>query len=214
MPPARTLVLNCAGIGSRLGLGKTKVLMELHGKTLLERHLENFRDVSDLRIVVGYQSADVISAVCAIRNDVVFVYNHDYFETGAGYSFWLGARFGNEMIIQWDGDLIIHRDDARKCLEQDGMFAAYSDKRTEDGVFCSLNDHGNITAFSRSKGEYEWTGPCAMHFNMIEDTDSFIFQMLQKYAPYPGLYVRAMDIDTMSDYYEAEKLINSWENDY
>lgn len=214
MPPARTLVLNCAGIGSRLGLGNTKVLMELHGKTLLERHLENFRHVADLRIVVGYQSADVIAAASAFRNDIIFVYNHDYFDTGAGYSFWLGARFGSEEVFQWDGDLIIHPQDAKNCLQQEGIFAAYSNKRTEDGVFCSLNDDGNITAFSRSEGDYEWTGPCLMRSNMIQEKDRYVYQMLQKNTPYPGVYVRAMDIDTMSDYLEAEKLVYRWENDH
>lgn len=210
MPPSRTVVLNCAGIGSRLGMGRTKVLMEIGGKTLLARHLHNFRNVQDLRIVVGFQSADVIAATLAVRRDCIFVYNHEYFDTGTAYSFWLGARFGTEEVIQWDGDLVIHPDDASLCLSTPGAFAAYSDRRASDGVFCNVIN-GDVDSFSRDNGEYDWTGPCCLPFKHIDAHTEYIYEMLEKILPIKGVFVRAMDIDTEEDYRAAEKLLSEWE---
>ena len=211
MPSSRTVVLNCAGIGSRLGLGRTKVLMELGGQSLMERHLRNFRHVRDLRIVVGFQSADVIAATLAIRHDVVFVYNHDYFTTGAGHSFWLGARFGSDEVIQWDGDLVIHPDDAARCLSHDGPFAGCSDRRSEDSVLCTLDAKGQVTGFSRERGDAEWSGPCCMPRDAACENAAYVYTMLEKLLPLPGIKVRAMDIDTMNDYRSAETLLKEWE---
>lgn len=216
MPPARTVVLNCAGIGSRLGLGRTKVLMEVGGQSLLSRHLRAFCAVRDLRIVVGFQSADVIAATLAIRRDVVFVYNHEYFTTGAGHSFWLGARFGTDEVVQWDGDLLIHPEDAARCLAHDGPFVAYSDIRSEDGVFCALDARGRVTGFSRERGIRdrnalkEWTGPCCLPRAAVCENAAYVYPMLERLLPLPGLAVRAMDIDTMNDYRTAETMLNQW----
>ena len=53
---SRTVIISCAGMGNRLGLGTTKALVEIDGKPLIVRHLEMLRDQSDIRIVVGYQA--------------------------------------------------------------------------------------------------------------------------------------------------------------
>ncbi len=207
-----TLVLNCAGIGSRLGLGKTKVLMELNGKTLLERHLDNFKHVRDLRIVVGFQSADVMALAASIRRDILFVYNHDYFDTSSGYSFWLGAKFGTPEVMQWDGDLIIHPEDAALCLRQQRPFIAYSKKRSQDGVFCDVNMAAQVTRFSRHNGEFEWTGPCRLASAYINSDTEYVYNMLEPALPMPGIEVRAMDIDTVEDYRVAASLLKTWES--
>ena len=73
MPSAQSVVLSCAGIGSRLGLAQTKALVQIMGKSLdrLGRW-EIFSNVEDLRIVVGYQAMDVVREVRKYRNDVHF----------------------------------------------------------------------------------------------------------------------------------------------
>ena len=47
--PAPSVILSCAGIGSRLGLGKTKALIDIGGKTLIHWQLALFRVVEDVR---------------------------------------------------------------------------------------------------------------------------------------------------------------------
>ena len=76
MPFAQSVIISCAGIGSRLGLATTKALININGKSLIRWQLEQFNDVEDVRVVVGFQAQDVIDEVLAYRKDVVFVYNH------------------------------------------------------------------------------------------------------------------------------------------
>ena len=40
MAVSRTVIISCAGMGNRLGLGTTKALVEVDGKPLIVRHLE------------------------------------------------------------------------------------------------------------------------------------------------------------------------------
>ena len=91
MSSSLSVVLSCAGIGSRLGLGQTKALVQIAGKSLIGWQMELFAQVEDLRVVVGYQARDVIEEVRKYRNDVIFCYNHNYFQTKTGYSYVLGG---------------------------------------------------------------------------------------------------------------------------
>ena len=69
----------CAGIGSRLGLGLTKALVQINGRSLISWQLELFKDVEDIRIVIGFQANDIIEEVRKHRQDVIFIFNHRYF---------------------------------------------------------------------------------------------------------------------------------------
>lgn len=216
MPPVRTVVLSCAGIGSRLGIGKTKVLLEINGRSLLSMHMENFSDVEDLRIVVGYQADAVIKEALRYRKDITFVHNRDYFDTKTAWSLWLGARHAAEYIVSWDGDLIVHPEDVKKCLTSDGEYLAYGEVMSEDAVLCTVNS-GMVTGFAESAGTprgggayFEWTGPCCLKKSRILPTNGHVFSLLENYLPLPGLKVRAIDIDTFSDYRKALTLIKEW----
>ena len=86
MAVSRTVIISCAGMGNRLGLGTTKALVEIDGKPLIVRHLEMLEEERDIRVVVGYQAERVIEVVRKYRNDILFVFNHDYRTTGTGAS--------------------------------------------------------------------------------------------------------------------------------
>lgn len=211
MSSAQSIVLSCAGIGSRLGLGKTKTLMDIDGKTLIARQLEMFRGVEDVRIVVGYQASEVIEEVLQYRQDVTFVYNHDYFETKTGASFYLGAKDAADYVIEWDGDLLVHPDDVRMLLETDGEYIAYADKMSDEAVMVRVDEQGNVLSFSRESGDYEWTGPaCIKREKLRYASTSHVFNMLEPYLPMKGLKIRACDIDTYEDYQRALEFVRKW----
>lgn len=73
---SRTVIISCAGMGNRLGLGSTKALVEVEGKPLILRHLEMLDGEKDVRVVVGYQAEKVIEVVKRYREDILFVFNH------------------------------------------------------------------------------------------------------------------------------------------
>ena len=95
MSSIKSVVISCAGIGSRLGLGQTKALIKINGKSLIAWQLDLLKKVEDVRIVIGYQANDIIEEVLKYRKDVVFVYNHRYFETKPVLAF----SWGHNMVM-------------------------------------------------------------------------------------------------------------------
>lgn len=211
----QSVVISCAGIGSRLGLGSTKALINFNGRPLIQWQLSHFEQITDIRIVVGFQAEDVIAAACQVRRDVIFAFNHDYFSTGTGKSLFLGSRFANETVIAWDGDLVVHRDDIALCLEGDDEYLGISPAVSEDAVFVDLDPTGrDVTAFKRApKGDYEWSGPARVKANRIRDEKGHVFTGLIGQLPLPARKIRAFDIDTPADYEYALGLFGTYEHE-
>jgi choline kinase len=210
MSSTKSVVLSCAGIGSRLGLGQTKALINIHGKPLIHWQLELLKDVEDLRIVIGYEANSIIKAVLEVRRDVIFVYNHNYFNTQTGASFYLGSRDANEFVIEWDGDLLVHPDDIKACLDSSKEYIGYSDRVSNEAVFVKTNRQGDVLMFSRENGDYEWTGPACIRRNKIRYSSGTVFNQIEEYLPMKGLKVRAQDIDTYEDYQKAIEFVKGW----
>jgi len=210
MSSVKSVVISCAGIGSRLGLGLTKALVQINGRSLISWQLELFKDVEDLRIVIGFQANDIIEEVRKYRDDVTFVFNHRYFETKTGASFYLGARHANEYILEWDGDLLVHPDDVKMILETEGEFLCYSDKTSDDAVFVKVDEQGNVLSFSREYGDFEWTGPACMCKKNLTYSSQNVFNMFEPLLPMKGIKVRAYDIDTYDDYQRVSKIVKDW----
>ena len=210
MPSAQSVVLSCAGIGSRLGLAQTKALVQIMGKSLIGWQMEIFSNVEDLRIVVGYQAMDVVREVRKYRNDVIFVYNHNYFRTKTGHSFVLGGRHGNELLVEWDGDLLVHPEDAARLLALREEYIAYTDPSSDEPVFVDVDEADNVVRFSREQGKYEWTGPCCLKKSRLTECGEDVFQLLEPHLPMRGIKIRARDIDTYDDFKKAEAFIRSW----
>lgn len=207
---SKSVVISCAGIGSRLGLGLTKALVEINGKSLISWQLQLFRDIEDLRIVIGFQGGEIINEVLKYRNDIIFCYNHRYFETKTGTSYYLGARHANLETIEWDGDLLVHPDDVKMLLNIKGEYICYSDKTSEDAVFVHINEKGEVFSFSREGGDYEWTGPACMHKKNLIYSSQNVFNMFEPLCPMRGIKVRAYDIDTYNDYLRVSEITKDW----
>lgn len=102
----KTIIISCAGMGTRLGIGSTKALIDINGKPLIIRQLELLKDYNDICIVVGYQADRVIETVSEYRNDIRFAFNHDYKTTGTAASFLKGLLGAKEYNIPIDVDTI------------------------------------------------------------------------------------------------------------
>jgi len=210
MSSTKSVIISCAGIGSRLGLGQTKALINIHGKSLVAWQLEMLRDVEDIRIVIGYQANDVITEVLRYRNDVVFVFNHRYFETKTGASFYLGARHAKDYVFELDGDLLVHPEDMKNILSIEEEYICYADKASEETVFVNTNDNGDVLSFSRTDGDYEWTGPACIKRDKLRYSSGNVFNILEPYLPMKGIKVRAYDIDTYNDYLNVSNIVKNW----
>jgi len=206
----KSVVISCAGIGSRLGLGLTKALVQINGNSLISWQLKLFKDVKDVRIVIGFQGGEIIEEVRKYRDDVIFCYNHRYFETKTGASYYLGARHANHETLEWDGDLLVHPDDVKKLLATSGEFICYANKTSDDAVFVQTNENGDVLCFSREQGDYEWTGPACMNKQHLIYSTQNVFNMFEPYCPMKGIKVRAYDIDTYNDYIRVSEITKDW----
>lgn len=206
----KSVVISCAGIGSRLGLGLTKALVEINGKSLISWQLKLFKDVKDVRVVIGFQGGEIIQEVRKYRNDVIFCYNHRYFETKTGASYYLGARHANHLTLEWDGDLLVHPDDVKHILSIPGEFICYAEKSSDDAVFVQTNENGEVLCFSRETGDYEWTGPACMDKRHLIYCSQNVFNMFEPLCPMKGIKVRAYDIDTYNDYIRVSEITKGW----
>lgn len=212
MPISRTVVISCAGMGNRLGLGTTKALVEIDGKPLIVRHLEMLQKERDIRIVVGYQAEKVIEVVRKYRKDAVFVFNHNYRTTGTGDSVLLAARYANRYLLSLDGDLLIHPKDMEIILCQEGEFVSGGQIETDDPwLLQTAGSVGSekVTSFSRIKGKYEWNGITQLKSERLKEGGGHVFQLIEPYLPLPFLEVRTREVDTVNDYERAVKWVKN-----
>lgn len=201
-----SIVISCAGMGTRLGFGCTKALVEVEGKTLIERQLELLKNYDDIRVVVGYQAEKVITVVNSVRKDVHFVFNNDYLTTGTGASFYLGAKDGREYAVALDGDLLVHPDDLIKVIEYNGSCVGGTTPSTDNPWTMPtqmINGIECVTGFSKEHGEYEWTGLAKIRTDKLQPGTHHVFHLIEPMLPLPMVFIRTKEIDTVDDYERA-----------
>lgn len=77
-----TVIICCAGMGTRLGIGTTKALVDVGGEPLIIRQLKLLDAFDDIRVVVGFDAERVINVVKEYRKDIMFVCNYEYEHNG------------------------------------------------------------------------------------------------------------------------------------
>lgn len=212
MSVSKTIVISCAGMGTRLGIGTTKCLVDIDGKPLIIRQLEQLKDFDDIRIVVGYQMERVMEVVNSYRKDILFVLNQNYRNTGTGGSFSLAMRHARELIVSLDGDLLVHPDDLARVLKSDKECVCGGIPCTEDPMLMkTLVQDGKIygVGFSREEGEYEWTGLAQVRTARLTPGDHHVCDMMVPLLPLPMELIRTKEIDTMADYEHAVAWVKS-----
>ena len=195
----KTVIISCAGVGKRLGRGVPKAIVEVCDDAIILRTLKLLDDVEDVRIVVGYRAEKVIEKVLSYRRDVIFVFNHDYLNTGTGASVLLAAKNAKELILTIDGDIIIHPDDMRGLLEEKNEFVGAMDISTEDPVFIRAKNNMAL-GFSREQGQYEWTGITQLETKHLCETTGHTLTLVEPRLPLPIKKIRMKEIDTENDF--------------
>lgn len=199
----KTVVISCAGMGTRLGIGSTKALVDICGKPMIIRQLEMLKDVEDVRIVVGYQAEKVIQVAKEFRKDITFCFNYDYRTTGTAASFSKGMLCAKESIVSLDGDLLVNPDDFKAFISDDQEKIGGCIPSTDNPVLMVINDSNEVVEFSREKGELEWTGLAQVKTNRLVAGDKHFYHMLEPLLPLKSVVIRTREIDTYNDYENA-----------
>lgn len=198
----KTVIISCAGIGKRLGRGVPKALVDVYGEAMIIRTLKMLDEVEDVRVVVGFMAEKVINKVLSYRKDILFVFNHDYLNTGTGASVLLASRFAKEYILTIDGDIIVHPDDMKRLLEIKKEFVGVTDVASDDPVYVRASDD-KVLGFSREKGQFEWTGVTQLRKKHLKNTSGHTLSLVEPNLPLPLEKIRMKEIDTENDYVAA-----------
>ncbi|MFH0824504.1 MAG: NTP transferase domain-containing protein [Pseudomonadota bacterium] len=202
----KTIVINAAGMGSRLGLGTTKCLLEVRGKTILEWHLEALKEFEDVRVVVGFRAEEVIARAVRTRNDLIFVFNHDYRNTGTLASLAGGTRFGGDFVVSVDGDLLLRPRDLLDFCRRTGPVLGICPPCTDEPVYARVKEEGGtlqVESFTRESGDWEWTGLLQVPAAWIKVGPKHVYQVVLEYLPLPAVIIETREIDTYADYRRA-----------
>jgi len=103
-------VIVAAGLGRRLRPltnDRPKALLEVGGKSLITRSVENIldRDISDIAVVVGYQKEMIVEHLRG--HPVTFIYNPFYKITNNMASLWFAQGFVKEDFVYLHSDVIL-----------------------------------------------------------------------------------------------------------
>lgn len=201
-----SVVIAAAGVGSRLGLNLPKALVEVNGRTVLERLLTTcLTDVADIRLVVGFRADEVIAHALSIRRDIIIVRNPSFRETSVRHSFWLATRHLRKECIVIDGDLVIDPDSFAAFQVQASRpdvhsLVGVSPAASEDAVFARVDEQRRLRAFSRQDaGPYEWCGVAKLPASVFEARTEYVFEAIETVLPAQAFLLRTAEVDTRRD---------------
>lgn len=207
-----TVVISCAGMATRLGMGMTKALIDICGKPLLHWQLAMLRNVEDVRVVVGHQADQVIECALAARRDVTFVFNHAYPTTGTAKSLCLAAVGVDGEIVSLDGDLLVYPQDFRHFLDADTALVGCLPISSSQPVLVETHHDTAgtmVTAFSMKRGTAEWSGLARVSAEKLRQANEegraerHVYHILEPLLPLRVIEVRATEVDTIDDYERA-----------
>jgi choline kinase len=157
-------IILAAGVGKRLGGGsieRPKCLLELGGKTLLDRMLDALRSagVEKAVIVVGHQS-DQIRAAVADREDVGIVHNPEY-RKGAIVSLWCAREEFDDDLLVMDADVLFPPALLRRLVDSPHANCFLMDAGAENNgeAMMLAARQGRVVDIARGvRGEYDACG--------------------------------------------------------
>lgn len=211
-------VIAAAGLGSRLGHGLPKCMLELGGRTILSRLIEDVQRHTDrVHVVVGYREELVIQHCAQHHRDVVLVRNPDFRTTQTIHSYRLGARgLPDAGVLFLDGDFVLAPGtlDAFLAGRDHDLLVGVTPASSEHPVYAALGsgkDGAAVLQFSRQEpGPYEWASVLVAPPALLEGHDHFVYEALEPHLPLPSQVVELAEVDTAADLAVAQQRVEEW----
>jgi len=155
------IVILAAGLGSRLGKGLPKALVEVAGKTMIEYQMEWIRNFNpDRTIVISGFHHDKMKSFCEKRfTDVTVIENKRYSEQNL-YSLLAAGEYLNEDTLIMNVDHIYPESFAKRVLpllkevERFAIFADTERKLTDDDMKVFINPEKKVQKISKKLTEW------------------------------------------------------------
>lgn len=215
MRTVENAVIAAAGLGSRLGLGKPKCMIEIGGITLLTRMIRILEaHVFRIHVVVGYREEMIIDHCSRYHPQVVLVRNTDFRTTNTAQSLAIGATHLAGKCVFLDGDLVMTPESFRKFIHYATgyeILIGLCQPNTENAVFANTVETAQgliVSSFTREKvGHFEWANVFTGPSTLMNGAKNYVFEHLAAYLPLPGCKLELAEIDTNSDMRFAESFI-------
>lgn len=203
MSAVKHAVIAAAGLGSRLGHGKPKCLVEIEGVKIIRHLLSHLADVEDVRVIVGFEEHAVIAAIRDIRPDVLIVRNPGFRNTTTLHSYEMGARHLKGDCLFMDGDMLIEQQgfsDFLQACEPGVPLLGVTRAKTQDAVF-TIMDGDTATDFRRQEPtEFEWANIAWLPVEYFSDIgNTTVYEHLLRYLPIKTREVIAYEVDREED---------------
>lgn len=209
-------VICAAGLGSRLGRGLPKALINItDDKKIIDFQMDMVENIDEISIVVGYKHEKIEDYLKNINRDVNIILNEGYANNSTCYSIYLATRDSNKPYISIDGDLLINKDEFNKFTEtfNGETLLGITPAKTEDGVYAILNEDMEIISFQRSpKTPYEWANiACISKPVEIKKDEPYVFPQFEKYLPLKSFLIEnCFEVDTPGDLKVAIKNLDKY----
>jgi histidinol-phosphate/aromatic aminotransferase/cobyric acid decarboxylase-like protein/choline kinase len=200
-------IIPAAGMGKRLGAetaNKTKAMVAIHEKTLIERCLDALVEngIERVILVVGYQKDKLKKLIGSSYKDieVVYVENNIFSTTNNIYSVYLARHYLIEDdTILIESDLVFDPKLISILIKNPTENLALVDKYQNwmDGTVVKLNDDFSISHFiSKTEFSYSEVNDYYKTVNIYKFSKSFLSDV---YVPFLKAYVSALG---HNEYYE------------
>ncbi len=209
-PKEITIIICCAGMGTRLGIGSTKALIDVGGKSLIIRQLEMVKEYDDVRIVVGYQAGRVIDSVNQLRKDVMYAFNYDYRTTGEAESLNKALVGLRKYTVVIDGDILINANDFKAFLEYPEECLGVCNINSDEPIYATV-ENNSVIGLNTETGTHEFSCLVKVLSSRLiyQAGQRNVYEMLRPLLPISAVILRARDIDTPDDYDRMIKWFNS-----
>lgn len=196
-----------AGMGKRLGKytkGNTKCMLNVAGRTLIERAVDALKNVGINRLVmvVGYKSENLKKFINENIKDmeIVFIDNPDYDKSNNIYSLYLAKEWlEKDDTIMLESDLIYENKMIEELVKDKNKNVALVAKYEQwmDGTVVTLDDKNRITSFVEKKDfKFDRTDEYYKTVNIYKLSKEF---SKNEYIPFLEAYMKAYGLN---EYYE------------
>ena len=212
-----SVVIACAGLGSRIGAEIPKSLLHIAGKTLIERQLTLITEFYDHVIVVaGYQKKQLIEEIVPFAEKVTIVMNNDYRTSGTALSLGKAVPFCREYTLFMDGDVLISKSSLLEVAQTNFDFIGLSLSSSKFPVSAMVNS--NLLCTQLMHGEtnqkFEWNGFLRIRTRLLTHLgNGHLYPRINSLLPLPGLVLETIEIDYPEDINRAEEWIKNFKDE-
>jgi len=207
-------VIACAGLGSRLGMGMPKCMIEVGGKVLLSRLIEVLQPlVPRIHVVVGYREELIIDYCAQHHREVIIVRNPEFRTTNTAHSIHIGSVGLHGKVLYMDGDLIIEPASLQgfvNAAAEVPLLIGVTRAKSSQAVFVSTRDGDSalpeiVDAFQRGPAtSWEWANVFSGSPELLVEGQHYVYECIEPHLPAPAHALNLHEVDTQEDLRQAK----------